>query len=119
MRRGPTIGPIQAKEVSENVSPINSVPANPPPLDALFSFVSRPDGRRNSNAPRRLNPNTQKTRAIKPFTQGLEPNWTTPNGPAIAVTKKPTPVNRTMIPTQNTNACAQPRCLGSPCTVLP
>ena len=42
-----------------------------------------------SKAPSRLNPNTMKTSAMKPFTHGFEPSCTTPNGPAIAVTAKP------------------------------
>ena len=116
MSNGPTIGPMQANEVSENVNPINNVAKWPLPCDALFSFVNRPDGSVNSNAPSRLNPKTKNTRAINPFTQGLEPNCTTPKGPAMAVIRKPIVVNRTTMPLQNSRACTQPRFVLRPST---
>src|SRR5437016_4952268 len=49
-----------------------------------------------------------KTRAMKIFTHGLLPSCTTPKGPAITFVRNPSPVNRTMIPTQNTTACNTP-----------
>ena len=74
---------------SENVSPISSVPAYPPACDALFSLVSSPEGSVNSNAPKRLKPKIKNTNAIKLFTHGLDPNCTTPKGPATSVTRNP------------------------------
>ena len=44
------------------------------------------------------------TITMNPLTQGLEPNWTTPKGPAMAFVSNPRPVNRTTIPMQNTPA---------------
>ena len=62
----PTNGPTQAKDVSENVSPISSVPSDPPRCDAWSIFVSSEDGRVISNAPSRLRPKTTKTSGDKP-----------------------------------------------------
>src|SRR5580704_14343051 len=45
---------------------------------------------------------------MKPFTQGLLPSCTTPNGPTMVLIKTPSPVNRTTIPRQNTTACSTP-----------
>src|SRR6202162_6621681 len=45
---------------------------------------------------------------MKPFTQGLLPSCTTPNGPAMVFIKTPRPVNKTTIPRQKTTACSRP-----------
>src|SRR5215469_12055675 len=65
----PINGPTHANEASANVSPISSVPRNPPCPDALFSRVRTPDGIVISNAPNKLRPKTKNTSAINPFTQ--------------------------------------------------
>ena len=61
-----------------------------------------------SNAPSRLSPNARNNAAMNPFTHGLEPSCTTPNGPRMAVVSRPSPENSTMIPRQKTTACATP-----------
>src|SRR5262249_21765810 len=45
--------------------------------------------------------NTRNTIEIKPFTQGLDPSRTTPNGPSSVVVSRPIPEKSTMIPMQN------------------
>ena len=87
-------GPTQANDASAKVRPISSVPMNPPWPDAAFSFVSTPDGIVISNAPSRLKPNTKKTSAMKPFTQGFEPSCTTPAGPRASVRIKAEPAEQ-------------------------
>src|SRR5437870_5820037 len=54
----PTNGPTQANDVSENVSPISSVPKYPPRREALSRLVNKLDGSVISNAPSRLSANT-------------------------------------------------------------
>ena len=98
-------GPTHANEARQNVSPMSSVPAEPPRFDSAFSFVNRLLGSVISKAPNRLNPNTRKTKAIRLLTHGLEPSFTTANGPSAAVNPKPIAVNKSMIPRQNTSAC--------------
>ena len=50
----------------------------------------------------------KNTSAMKAFTQTLAPTWLTPAGPSASVATSPRPVNKTMIPRQNVNACAKP-----------
>ena len=99
----PTNGPTQANEVSENVSPISSVPAIPPCCVPRSSLVSTDDGMVISKAPSRLRPKARNTSAMKPFTQGFDPSCTTPNGPRTAVVSRPSPENSTTIPRQNSD----------------
>ena len=51
--------------------------------------MSRLEGMVISKAPSKLRPKTKKTRAMKPFTQALEPSCTTPAGPSATVTMRP------------------------------
>src|SRR4051794_11996367 len=102
----PTNGPTQANDANENVRPMSSVPTKPPLSDDAFSFVSTDEGIVISNAPSKLNPNAMNSAEMKPFTHGLDPSATTPNGPSSAVIASPIPVNSTIIPRQNTTACA-------------
>src|ERR1041385_6912266 len=67
----PTNGPTQANDVSENVSPMSSVPNTPPFCEARSSDVRMPEGMVISNAPSRLSPKIRNTSEIKPFTHGL------------------------------------------------
>ena len=65
----PTNGPTQAKEASENVSPMSSVPAKPPFSDDLLRRVRIDDGIVISNAPSRLRPkamNSTEMNAVHP-----------------------------------------------------
>src|SRR5580700_4955552 len=107
-KRLPTKGPTQANDVSENVSPINSVPKYPPRRDAASSFVSKLDGSVISNAPSKLNANAANTIAMNPFTHGFDASCTTPNGPTAAVTPNPRAQNSTTMPSENTIACRIP-----------
>ena len=63
----------------------------PPWSDFWLRVVRRPEGRVISKAPSRLKPKAMKTAAMTPLTQRLEPSWTTPKGPRIAVTASPRP----------------------------
>ena len=84
-------GPTQANEVKENVSPINSVPTDPPRCDAWSILVKSEEGNVISNAPIRLTPKTMKTSAIKPFTHGFDPSCTTPKDRALPSQAVPSP----------------------------
>ena len=101
----PTNGPTQANEVSENVSPMSSVPSTPPFCEARSRLVRMPDGMVISKAPSRLSPKTKNTSAMKPLTHGFEPSCTTPNGPEQRRGRSPRPENSTMMPRQKTMAC--------------
>ena len=82
-------GPTQANDASANVRPISRVPATPPPPEAALSFVSRPEGMVISKAPSRLKPKMKKMTAMNPFTQALDPSWTTAAGPRASVRTRP------------------------------
>ena len=69
----PTKGPTQAKEASENVRPISSVPAKPPLSDDWFRRVRIDEGMVISNAPSRLKPKAMNSAEMKPLTHGFEP----------------------------------------------
>ncbi len=101
----PTSGPTHANEVSENVNPISSAPAMPPRPEARSMRVNSEEGRVISKAPNRLSPKARNTSAMKPFTQGLDPSCTTPNGPSSAVAANPSDENSTTMPSENTAAC--------------
>src|SRR5437016_6247235 len=47
----------------------------------------------------------KKTSVMNPLTHGFEPSCCTPTGPAMALTRRPSPAKRTTIPRQNTIAC--------------
>src|SRR5215472_14791207 len=111
----PINGPTQAKEASANVRPIIRVPIVPPDSDFWLSAVSRPEGSVISNAPSRLSPKIKNTVAITALTQIFEPNCTTPNGPRIEVTARPSAVNRTTMPRQKITACETMDARDAPC----
>src|ERR1035438_2052363 len=83
----PTKGPTQAKEASENVSPMSRLPRKPPWSADRFRRVRITEGMVISKAPSRLNPKAMKRAEMNALTHGLLPRVTMPNGPRMAVVR--------------------------------